>query len=157
MNGTALASMLVPRLEDARGAFLVHAHVGRLVGLRLSDPVDRADIQQLVDDLSAVSSRVAEPMILIADYRAASPFAQEVGDAWSRAMRRFNGSVERSAVLLDPANETFNLQFARVVRCAGMQHRCCFEDAALLRAWISSALSPAERARLDELLSLGPT
>jgi hypothetical protein len=156
LNGTALASMLVPRMEDARGAFLVHPHVGRLVGLRLSDPVDPADIDQLVEDLAAAAARVAEPVLLVADYRAASPFAQEVGDAWSRAMRRFNGVVLRSAVLLDPANETFNLQFARVVRCAGMQNRCCFEDPALLRAWLSCALTFEERARLDELLSVVP-
>ncbi len=72
-------------------------------------------------------------------------------------MRRFNGAVERSAVLLDSANETFNLQFARVVRCAGMPNRCCFEDAALLRAWLSAALTPEERAAVDQLLALGQT
>ena len=100
-----------------------------------------------------LAAGLVEPMILLADYRMASPFSQDVGDAWSRAMRRFNTTVERSAVLLDPANETFNLQLARVVRCAGLANRCCFDEAGLLRAWVAPILTPYERAKLDDLLS----
>jgi hypothetical protein len=135
-----------------RGAFAVRHQVGRIVEVRLRDPLDPSDLEQVAEELGVLAAGLLEPLIVLADYRAASPFPQEVGDAWSRAMRRFKGLVERSAVLLDPSNETFNLQFARVVRCAGMKNRCCFEEPAHLRAWLAPALRPYERAKLDELL-----
>jgi hypothetical protein len=141
-----------PRSDDVRCAFSVRHHVGRIVELRLRDPLDPTDVEQVLEELGVLAASLVEPMILVADYRAASPFSQEVGDAWSRAMRRFNASVERSAVLLDPSNETFNLQFARVVRCAGLTNRCCFEEPAHLRGWLAPLLTPNERAKLDELL-----
>jgi hypothetical protein len=109
--------------------------------------------------LSDVASRFYEqagalqPSVIFADYRAAQPFSQAVADDWSRTMRSFNGSIARSAILLDPGNETFNLQFQRVVRCAGSAARRWFADAAELRSWLRDVLTDAELARVDDLLS----
>jgi hypothetical protein len=163
LNGTALASGLgqdigaphsAPRSVAGvvREPFLVRSQVGRLVELQVFDLGVPDDVAAFTEALMAMSSSLGGPAILLGDYRAAGPFPQEVGDAWSRAMRRFNASVERSAILLDAVNETFNLQIARVIRCAGSQRRRWFYDTFEARAWLADVVTPAEAARLDELL-----
>lgn len=72
---------------------------------------------------------------------------------WSRAMRRNNGSIGRSALLLDPANAMYNLQVERVVQCAGSPARRLFADIEELRDWVSDALAEPEREALRGLFS----
>jgi hypothetical protein len=170
LNGTALASGLgrenlaaphsavralggVERVERVeREPFAVRLHVGRLIELQVFDLLFPEDVRLVSETLLLASAAIAGPAILIADCRAAAPFSQEVGDAWSRAMRRYNPKVERSALLLDRANETFNLQIDRVVRCAGSPQRRWFHEVAEARSWLSEIMSASEVARLDVVL-----
>ncbi len=163
MDGTALASGLAgqdrvaPRVAPGCSrpvgeSFTVHRQVGRLIELQIGDIGFADEVAALRDALLAASASLEGPSLLVADHRSAGPFPQEVGDAWSRAMRRYNGSVERSAILLRRDNETFNLQMARVVRCAGSPRRRWFYDPAEVRTWLAEVMTPAEVARLDEFL-----
>ena len=162
MNGTALASELAhgelaaPRakggISGVRVPYAVRARVGRLLEVQVFDIALPEDVARLNEQLLAEAAKVSAPPILLADHRAAGPFPQEVGDAWSRAMRHFNATIERSAILLERDNETFNLQIARVVRCAGSPRRRCFFEPPELRAWLAEVATPAELSRLDALI-----
>jgi hypothetical protein len=135
-----------------RRPFRVVSGSGRLLEIRLVDVCSPDDIALLGARLSEEAQALGVPPIIFGDYRAASPFSQAVADEWSRVMRAFNVKVARSAIILSPENETFNLQFARVVRCAGSASRRCFVDAGELRHWLREFLTEAERARVDEVL-----
>jgi hypothetical protein len=133
-------------------AFHTALEVGRLVEVRLVGVCSADEIATVSFELRQTARRLTQPAILFCDYRAAPPFSQEVGDLWSRNMRGFNAQVGCSGILLSPDNETFNLQFARVVRCAGLSSRRCFEDPGELRAWLGEHLTEEERSRLERLL-----
>lgn len=132
--------------------FRVLSGTGRLLEIRLVDVCNPDDIALLGAWLCEEAQSLGVPPVILGDYRAAPPFSQAVADEWSRVMRAFNVKVARSAIILSPENETFNLQFARVVRCAGSASRRCFVDAGELRQWLRESLTEAERARVDEVL-----
>jgi hypothetical protein len=132
--------------------FIVKSVVGRLVELQVFELALPEDVAVLNAALLAAVSSFATSVVLLADHRRARPFPHEVGDAWSRGMRMANPRVIRSGILLDPANETFNLQMARVVRCAGSPRRRWFDVPSDLRAWLADVATPCELARVDELL-----
>jgi hypothetical protein len=132
--------------------FTVISGTGRLLEVCVFDVCGTDDIASLTAALSRKAQALAGPPIIFGDLRAASPFSQAVADDWSRDMRGFNGKVARSALLLCPENETFNLQFARVVRCAGSASRRWFREAGEAREWLRAFLTDVELARIDELL-----
>ncbi len=132
--------------------FVVRAHVGRVVELKMLSLVGLDDVSALSESLLEIIESIGGSALLLADYRAATPFAHDVADAWSRSMRRFNAAVERSAIWLDPANDTFNLQIARVVRCAGSPRRRCMQHAADVRDWLCAVATASEAACIDDLL-----
>lgn len=160
MNGTELASGLgrgelaglcCGQDRTARDPFTVRSCVGRLVELQVFDLAVPEDVASMDGAIASAASALGTQSIIVADARPAGPFPHEVGDAWSRVMRLHNAQVIRSAILLDPANDTFNLQLARVVRCAGSPRRRWFYDPCELRDWLVDVATPVELARLDEL------
>jgi hypothetical protein len=160
MNGIELASQIWRELwltTPVRGtscdAFEVRASVGRLVEVRVMDLSHSDDVAAVSASIWSAAAPVGAPVLIFADYRSATPFPQGIADAWSLAMRRTNTKVLRSGILLNPANETFNLQIERVIRCAGLPTRRSFEEPAELRDWLCEVATPGERDRIDELLS----
>ncbi|HEY4015040.1 MAG TPA: hypothetical protein VGM06_16970 [Polyangiaceae bacterium] len=138
-----------------RSSFTVGRYVGRLVEIRLFH-LGSVDTIAELSRLIAGEARSAQALtVIFGDYRRTRPFSQEVGDAWSRAMRGFNESVAWSAILLARSNETFNLQIERVVRCAVHPARRLFWDARELREWVGPRATAAELSRLDPLLRDG--
>jgi hypothetical protein len=115
-----------------------------------------------LDDVSAVASlsagvyeavrQIDSGAVIWGDYRGASPISAQVASAWSRDMRHANRSIARSGILLDPANEMFNLQVLRVVQCAGNPSRKLFTDPRELLAWLNDDLTPDEREVLRGLI-----
>ena len=93
--------------------------------------------------------------VVCADHRAAYPLlSRDMADAWSRGMRGANRSVGRSAILLHPANETYNLQIERIVQCAGHERRRVFADPRELHR-LARRRSDGGRARRPAGLSVG--
>jgi len=68
-------------------------------------------------------------------------------------MRKANGSIARSAILVDPSNTMFNLQIERVVHCAGNPTRRLFADLEGLHNWLDGDLTEPEREALQAFLS----
>jgi hypothetical protein len=132
--------------------FTVLSGSGRLLEVRVFDVCSIGDIAALTARLIREGRALPGPPIIFGDLREAPPFSQAVADGWSRDMRGFNGKVARSALLLRPENQTFNLQFARVVRCAGFASRRWFCDCGELREWLRAFLTDVELARVDQLL-----
>ncbi len=113
-----------------------------------------ADIGAFTAQVLAATRQTGGRALLCADYRRASPLMPEAAGPWSHAMREANKYIIRSAVLVDPRNTMFNLQIARVVRCAGHAgRRRIFEDVAELRGWLGDAATEAERQSIDAFLS----
>jgi len=140
----------------ARPSFVVTSGTGRLLEVRALEVFRPGDVFCLAGELSERAQGLTAPAVIFADYRAAPPFSQAVADEWSRVMRAFNSRVAGSAVLLSPDNETFNLQFARVMRCAGSASRRSFLDGGELRDWLRDLLTDVEIGRLDHLLERIP-
>jgi hypothetical protein len=143
-------------VEQASGELLTH-QVGvrgtRLVEVR----IDRLDSVDAVASLSAgffaAVGQTRHGAVIFADHRRASPLSAPVTGVWARDMRRANGSVTRSGILLDKANVVFNLQLARIVHCAGSASRRLFTDPRELYAWLAEPLDEGERAALEGLLT----
>jgi hypothetical protein len=127
-----------------RGEHLIEIRVGRLD--------DVAAVASLSAGVIAAVRQVDCGAVIWGDYRGASPISAQVASAWSRDMRHANRSIARSGILLDPANEMFNLQVVRVVQCAGNPSRKLFTDPRDLLAWLHHDLTPDEREVLRDLI-----
>jgi hypothetical protein len=144
--------------ENACGASepsSARARVGRVVEVRVRRLGDVADVESLNSRVFAAMRRAGIGAMICADFRGASPLSREVADAWSRAMREANRSIARSALLIDPANVTFNLQIERIVRCAGNPERRVFADVVDLREWVEGDLTEREREAVRAFFSSG--
>jgi hypothetical protein len=142
----------------ARSGSLVRVRVGRLVEVRLGRLACVADVESLnaaVVGAMRSAGAFGSGVVVCADHRSASPVPSDLADPWSRGMRGVNRSISRSAILLNPANVTFNLQIQRVVQCAGSAERRVFTDRQEVQEWLDGRLSEAERAALRVFLD-GP-
>jgi hypothetical protein len=141
------------RPGSPRGRSSARVLAGRLVEVRVVRLVDIADVQRLNAEVHAAIRRAGPgPAFLYCDHRAGSPVARDVADAWSRGMRDANRSIAGSAILLDPANVTFNLQVERIVRCAGNASRLIFSAPAELQAMMETLLASQENDALRRSL-----
>jgi hypothetical protein len=142
--------------ETMAGAF-ARVRTGRLVEVRIGRLAGLADIESLNAAVSAAFRSAGPGAVVCADHRAAYPLlSRDMADAWSRGMRGANRTVGRSAILLHPANETYNLQIERIVHCAGHERRRVFADPRELLDWLDGDLTEAERVALRVFLSDGP-
>jgi hypothetical protein len=138
------------------GAF-ARVRTGRLVEVRIGRPAGLADIEWLNAAVFAAVRSAGPRAVVCADHRAAYPLlSRDMADAWSRGMRGANRSVGRSAILLHPANDTYNLQIERIVQCAGHEGRRVFASAREIHEWLDGDLTEAERVALRVFLSDGP-
>lgn len=123
----------------------------QLVELRVHRLGDRADLASFDEQIGA-AVRCADVPLLYADYRHASPVLPSVARLWSQAMRRANGRIHRTAMLVDPANVLFNLQLQRMVQCTHNPMRQIFTDRDDLVAWLAAGCSAQERGMLRDLV-----
>jgi hypothetical protein len=130
--------------------------VGRLIEVRLGRLASLADMESLNAAVVAAMRSTGPGVVFCADHRSACPLPSDVADPWARAMRGVNRNLSRGAILLNPANTTFNLQVQRVVQCAGSDARRVFTDRLELQEWLDGRLSDAERVALRLFLD-GPT
>lgn len=123
------------------------------MALRLRGVASVSDIEYLHSSVGAAIKTATGPVFICGDYRRVAPLSRSVSNVWSRAMRRHNPRIARSALLVDPANEMFNLQFERIVHCAGHPTRRLFSDPGELCAWLDDELSSTEREDVRSFLS----
>jgi hypothetical protein len=144
--------------HSAINSSLTGAHacsgVGRIVEVRVRRLVDVADVESLNAAVFAAMRRAGPGAIVCADYRRVSPLQYGIADVWARAIRKANGSIARSAILVDPSNTMFNLQFERIVQCAGNPARRFFTGVDDVRRWLDVDLTEPERGALQAFLSV---
>jgi hypothetical protein len=138
--------------RSVMSGFSARVRVGRLVEVRVGRLANRADIESLHASVMAAMRLAGPEFVVCADHRFAFPISSDLADPWSRDMRGANRSLGRSAILLHPANTTFNLLIQRVVRCAGSDARRVFTDREELEEWLDGRLSETERAALRGFL-----
>ncbi len=139
-------------VRTARVGSFARVCAGRLVSVRVGQLVSLADVESLTAAVFAAVLRAGPDAVIFSDLRKTTPVTSEVATAWSRAMRKANESVVRSALLLDPLNTMLNLQVERVVHCAGHEQRRLFDNAEDLRSWLEVGLTTTERAGLRVFL-----
>jgi hypothetical protein len=127
--------------------------VGRVVEVRIRRLANLDEMQWLTTEVFAAIDRAGPGAVIGTDCRLAFPVGRHVARAWSRAMRKANDRIARSAFLLDPANTMFNLQLERIVDCALNPARRCFAQLDQFRDWIGAALSEPERQAVNALFS----
>jgi hypothetical protein len=142
--GSSVGSAPQASYAGVRGEHLIEIRVRRLD--------DVAAVASLSAGVIEAVRQVDRGAVIWGDYRGASPISAQVASAWSRDMRHANRSIARSGILLDPANEMFNLQVVRVVQCAGNPSRKLFTDPRELLAWLRDDLTPDEREVLRGLI-----
>jgi hypothetical protein len=132
--------------------YTVRRKVGRLVELRLLAMRHAGDLVDLRNRVASEAIAAGRQVLICADYRFGMPLPDEVVSAWATEMKALEPLVERSAILLDPINETFNLPFARVAEQGGLPSRRYFTGAPELRAWLREVATEAELSRVDRLV-----
>jgi hypothetical protein len=142
--GSSVGAAPHASFAGVRGEHLIEIRVRRLD--------DVATVASLSAGVYAAVRQVDCGAVIWGDYRRASPISAQVASAWSRDMRHANRCIARSGILLDPANEMFNLQVVRVVQCAGNPSRRLFTDPRELLAWLHDQLTPDEREVLHGLI-----
>jgi hypothetical protein len=138
---------------DRGPPFALSSRVGRLIEVRLWRLRDADDLLALGAGIDHEARRLPTRALIFADHRRTSPIPPDVADSWCRCMRGHKESVVRSAILLEPSNDTYNLQVERVVRCALNPLRRVFYERQELRDWLGQAGTTEELARLDQLLA----
>ncbi len=148
-SGSGAAAL---RPEGRGGGSFARVLAGRLVEVRVLRLIDIEDVERLNAEAHAAIGRAGPGAVVYGDHRGASPLARDVADVWARGMREANRSIARSAILLDPANTTFNLQLERIVRCAGSSSRRIYSAPAELQAMMDAVLVGHERDALRRSL-----
>lgn len=130
----------------------IEHRVGRVVELTLEAPVTPADLQGCVSRLMVMATAITSKFLLVSDCRKVHTLAPEVADGFGKLMRSDNRRLERSALLLGES-ATLNLQVERMVRESQNPMRRTFRTADALVTWLGEVMTPAERARITELLA----
>jgi hypothetical protein len=143
--GSGVEATPLSSYASVRGERLIEVQVRRLHSV--------AAVDSLSAGVLAALRRVDCGAVIWGDFRRASPISAQVASAWSRDMRRANRAIARAGILLDPANEMFNLQVVRVVQCAGNPSRRLFTDPRELLAWLHDCLPGDERDLLGGLIA----
>ncbi len=128
---------------------------GRVIQIRDRRLEEVTDVARLEDAVGTALRDAGPGATICADYRGTLPLSPAVAKAWSKAMRQTNGSLARSALLLDPRNTLFNLQIERIVHCSANPSRRTFLDVARLRDWVAGVLEEWEREAVGAFL--GPS
>jgi hypothetical protein len=135
----------------------VSCTVGRLVEVRLYSMRTLEEALAYLADLKAVFARVRGPLVSCGDMRqnTTEVYSPEVAASLVSTVGLLNSRVERAALIVPCENATFHLQTERMVRESGHKDRRSFVDPAEAKAWLSSALTREERARLERFIDEG--
>jgi hypothetical protein len=128
--------------------------VGRLLEVRASLPIRVEEIPALTQSMLAIYGRAPPLVVAILDARTYGLEPPDATDYFVGALRRDNPRIERSAFVIEPHQNLLALQLERVIREAGNPRRRLFRSAPAAAAFLRSALTTEESARLDAFLSV---
>jgi hypothetical protein len=128
--------------------------VGRLVEIRVRRLASISDVDSLNAAVHSAVDSIGSGVVICSDHRRAAPVTGDIANNWSRAMRRTNPAIARSAFLLDPSNTMFNAQLTRIVLCSASENRRIFADVKELDDWLDGTLTKTEKEALAAFLYL---
>lgn len=127
--------------------FSVRIGAGRLIEIRISSPLELADVKPLQDLIRKTILSLQGKAVSCADVRQGSVLTQDVVEGVIELMRGDNPNVERVGILLS-TSAVSSMQMERIVRNANNPNRRAFRDPKECVAWLSEVLNPEERAAL---------
>jgi hypothetical protein len=126
--------------------------VGRLIEVRLEWLNVASEVSQVQAAMNQAFAQAGVDAVICADWRGLEVLSPEVGDALLELLRRGNGRLERSGVLLSASNAIFTLQVERLFREAANPSRRAFRQTEPMLAWLAEVLRPDELRRARQLL-----
>lgn len=135
--------MLIPDLQ-----------AGRLLETRGTGVITYADFitfRSSFQELIAKALRVSGKALAVGDLRDAEELSPEVAPAVLGMLRADNARLERSAHLVT-AGTAFHKQYLAIVGATRNANRQVFTDVPALLSWMEDLTTPAEQARLEQML-----
>jgi hypothetical protein len=130
--------------------------VERLIEVRISAPVSRADIDGLAGRYEALAQEITGRLVICVDALKMRILPIELAGAFIELLRVVNRRLEREAFLLPGDHAGLILQMGRVLRESRLiSRRQSFLSAEPLLAWLSPQLSEAGRARARDFFAEG--
>jgi RNA polymerase sigma-70 factor (ECF subfamily) len=126
---------------------------GRLVLIRLADPLDVEDFSRFVEEAWTAVSASKQRVVGFADVQRLSPMPPRAVDLIRAMLAHHNAQIERSAVLVSGMNDGLGVQLARLVGAAMNDRRQVFESYRAALAYLVEILSLPERRWLGEFMS----
>lgn len=124
--------------------FDVQTVEGRLLLARLSTFATAEAAQVYSDAIAAGVRSCTGNIVICADWSRAGVVPPTVAEVLKAMLERSNPRVERSALLVDPANAIFGLQAERIVREAAHPSRRTFREVTALLIWLGEVLTPTQ-------------
>jgi hypothetical protein len=131
--------------------YAIEHHVGRLIEIRIWSPVSVEEAEPWAALHEQVVARVRGSYLCLVDLVDAAVFPPDVVEAYVATMKN-EPRLLRTATLLG-RSPTQHLQILRMIREANHPARRAFRDPDGLYAFLSAVATPAESARLRELLA----
>jgi len=129
--------------------------LGRLLEVRIAAGYRTIeDVDLLFDAIGAEIGKVPRTrrVVIVADWRFCPIMSAEAAERALSRISNNNPRVERSAVVASRQSPTAVLQFLRIVRESGHDHRKLFYEPSEVAPWLGEVLTPAERGRVVQFL-----
>jgi hypothetical protein len=130
--------------------YSIENKVGRLVEITLWSPVAKEEAAPWAELHDRVVASVGGPYFCLVDLARATVFPPDAVEAYVATMKN-EPLLIRTGTLLG-RSPTLHLQILRMIKEANNMQRKAFRDPNEVLAFLSEIASPAERARLTEVL-----
>jgi hypothetical protein len=119
----------------------------------LGSPLTVRDFEEFVTAARLSFLALPGKAVVVCDMTRLTVFGDDIAERAVDLVRRDNPKVERGAYLVPQRWGATSMQVSRLFREAGSETRQLFDEKSALRAFLGPALTPAELARLDEVLA----
>ncbi len=126
-------------------------HVGRLVEVKLASPLNAAEVQQFMGELTAILARLPGKYVGLVDLREAHVFPTAVSESLIQLLSAAAARVERTAFLINDS-AIFGMQVERILRSSNSENRRAFRNVDEAVKWLSDILTSEERVRLKTFM-----
>jgi hypothetical protein len=130
--------------------YSIENKVGRLVEIALWSPVTKEEAVPWAELHDRVVASVGGPYLCLVDLARATVFPPDAVEAYVATMKN-EPHLIRTGTLLG-RSPTLHLQIQRMIKEANNMQRKAFRDPNEVLAFLAEIASPAERARLTEVL-----
>jgi len=150
-RGTFRPPQRYPRCMKATGDFKVECQAGRLVQARVHALECRADVDAYARAFELFRSKRPAP-VLCADHRGMRVYPPDVADRLIAMFTNLNDLWERAVLVTSPVHAVLTMQLQRIIARSASSSRRVFSDTRAAEAFLTGALTAAERSSLHSFL-----